>query len=140
EDRKSGRGVTPTSSLLQFEDTAAMPDPVSYEGGKQLVEGHVVSAAAALASSIRWSESSKGKVVMNYLQNQPPGPAPDHVGRISGARLSSQPEILSSCPASDSSVSSSPGRPTTWMPSGRPFAVTWTGSAIAGCPLTFWMQ
>ncbi|ESZ64781.1 hypothetical protein X729_06885 [Mesorhizobium sp. L103C131B0] len=58
---------------------------------------------------------------------------------MSGARRASQPEIFSICAASDKSVCSSPGRPTAWMPSGRPASVTWTGSAIDGWPLTFWI-
>ena len=65
--------------------------------------------------------------------------APGSLAPCSGARRARQPEIFSICAASDSSVSSSPGRPTAWMPSGRPSAVTWTGSAIDGWPVTFWI-
>ena len=107
------------SSALRLRREAAR---LEARGDQLRIAGVVLLAAQHLLALGHVARSSRGV------------PCSRHA--IPGGVRSNHGCARSSWPARRNSVASSPNRPTKCMPTGSPPAVQWSGTDIAGCPVT----
>src|SRR5436305_1638334 len=94
------------------------------------------SRPRASSARARSGRSGRGTSCTASRPRWPCSPGTDQAAAKTCGRRSAHGRASSSCDASDRSISSAAGAPTNCTPTGRPPGVVWSGTDIAGWPVT----